>query len=537
MIEPHRILLVEDSPTQALSLTAVLERAGWEVDWVESADQAVQAVLDRRPALVLTDFYLPDMRGDELCRLLRGNLDTRDLPVVILTGADSDQLELRGLESGADAYLEKSVDHPTLLSRLSALVRSGGRQASLAASALRRPQLLLLVSDHKRLEQLASAFEEDGVEIQKHQRLDHCDLEQPLEGAVVDEALLESEGLDRVRDSLGSHLPLILLVQGERRTSHWLGLGLDDVVSLSDGLALLKARVKNHLRRLRAVRENLALEAHIQEKELRAALADQLAEKNQELKESYRRLEEAQTQLVHSEKMATLGQLVAGVAHEVNNPLTFVATNLHNVVGWLAELEPAVGPHLDDRQAARWAKIRRRLQESLSGLGRVKELVLQLRTFSRLDEAERKPIDVGESIESALVLLRHQFKAKEVEIVKRFDFIQPLSCHPGPFNQLVVNLLSNALDAVARGGRVTVTTGFERGGLQLCVADNGRGIPPAEREKVFTPFYTTKPAGEGTGLGLAICRRIVEQHQGSIAVEGPEDEGARFVVWLPEVVS
>ena len=188
-------------------------------------------------------------------------------------------------------------------------------------------------------------------------------------------------------------------------------------------------------------------------------------------------------------------------------------------------------------KAARWGKVGRRLEESLNGLGRVKELVLQLRTFSRLDEAQRKPIDVSESIESALVLLRHQFKAKEVEIVKLFDFTQPLTCHPGPFNQLVVNLLSNALDAVARGGRVTITTQLEGAGLHLCVADNGDGIPYAEREKVFTPFYTTKPAGHGTGLGLAICRRIVEQHQGKIAVEGPEDQGARLVVWLPGVVS
>lgn len=262
-------------------------------------------------------------------------------------------------------------------------------------------------------------------------------------------------------------------------------------------------------------------------------MASELEEKNHALSLSYQKLQDTQSQLVHSERMAALGQMVAGMAHEINNPLAYVTANVHNVLSWLSALEPTVVPALEGKQTERWQKIKTRLTESLDGLERVKDLVLQLRTYSRLDESELKAIDVEDSVRSVLRILGHRIREQQVELLEEYGASRPLECHPGAFNQVVMNLMTNALDAASKGGKVTLRTSESGETFQLSISDSGPGIPEAIRDKLFEPFFTTKPAGKGTGLGLAISRRIAEEHGGALCLTSSHPGMTTFTVSIP----
>jgi two-component system NtrC family sensor kinase len=266
--------------------------------------------------------------------------------------------------------------------------------------------------------------------------------------------------------------------------------------------------------------------------EVRAAVAGELAQSNCELKELNRRLKETQARLVQNEKMASLGQLVAGIAHEINNPLAFVVNNLFIVENGLAGLCPELEPHLSDVALVKLRKARLRLGEMKDGLDRVKELVLDLRTFSRLDEGEFKTVDVVEIIEAVLLLLKHKMNGR-IRVEKHYGPARALHCYAGRFNQVLMNLIANAVDAIAGAGKIIISTSQTLDFFSISVRDTGGGIAEAIRSKIFDPFFTTKPIGQGTGLGLAISYGIVQDHGGSIEVQSEVGVGTEFVVKIP----
>jgi two-component system NtrC family sensor kinase len=230
--------------------------------------------------------------------------------------------------------------------------------------------------------------------------------------------------------------------------------------------------------------------------------------------------------------MASLGQLVAGIAHEINNPLAFVMSHHGTVEGLLDKLAPEIEPGLSDAARSKWSKAVQRLRDIRQGLERIEDLVLKLRTFSRLDEGERKHVKIEESIESALVLLQHRMKGR-ITVKRDYGEVKVISCYPGPLNQVLMNLLSNAIDAIDGHGEIRITTGRRDSMFFVSVADSGKGIPRADRERIFEPFYTTKPVGQGTGLGLSISYGIVQRHQGSIEVRSEEGKGTEMIVKIP----
>lgn len=284
-------------------------------------------------------------------------------------------------------------------------------------------------------------------------------------------------------------------------------------------------------------------------------LQRELARKNALLERTLAKLRETQAMLVQSEKMNALGQMVAGVAHEINNPVSFVTSNLHSLKAAIQDViaafkaleELALAGTPDDRRAQverlRAAADLDFLEDdigdlfdaSLEGLARVKGLVASLRNFSRLDEAECKEASLNECIHSALRVAGPQLTENAVEVRLDLPNLPPLKCFPAELNQVFLNIIINAAQAMPGGGTLTIQTS-DQGTVQVAqFTDTGPGMPPGVCAKVFDPFFTTKPVGSGTGLGLAIAYKIItEHHQGTIAVESEPGMGTTFTVTLPK---
>jgi two-component system NtrC family sensor kinase len=245
-----------------------------------------------------------------------------------------------------------------------------------------------------------------------------------------------------------------------------------------------------------------------------------------------RELREIQGQLMQSEKMRSLGQLVAGVAHELNNPIGFVHANLQLLEGYVTRLIAA--QEQGDRAERVREAIQKLLVRSREGTQRVKAIVQDLRTFSRMDQAELGDADLNEEIERTLALMEPRFKSG-IAVERDFGELPRVRCLPGQLNQVFMNLVMNACDALDGGGRIAVRTRPTEGGVSLVFEDDGPGIPHEHRERIFEPFFTTKPVGKGTGLGLSISHGIVERHGGRMSVECPPAGGTVFRIELPRV--
>ncbi len=252
------------------------------------------------------------------------------------------------------------------------------------------------------------------------------------------------------------------------------------------------------------------------------------------LAQAHRALAEAQGKLVQSEKMASLGMLVAGIAHEINTPLGAVSSMQDTSARALERLKQALTEDPVDP-----AKVRGLLQfmdEANRVIGdgtqRVTTIVKRLRSFARLDEAELKTVDLHQGIEDTLILVHHELK-HTAKVVRNFGSLPPVACYPGRLNQVFLNLLMNARQALSGSGTITITTWVEDDYARVKIADDGVGIPAANLKRIFDPGFTTKGVAVGTGLGLSICYSIVQEHRGEITVESQEGHGAAFTVHIP----
>jgi signal transduction histidine kinase len=276
-----------------------------------------------------------------------------------------------------------------------------------------------------------------------------------------------------------------------------------------------------------------------------------LEDQKQELEKTLERLKMAQSQLVQSEKMASIGQLVAGIAHEINNPVTFISAGVDSLNTSLEEIRQVLEIYhritpknveeklkeieiLKDRIEYKETirEINKLIDSVMTGTKTTTEIVKGLRTFSRLDEDVLKMADIHEGLDSTLILLRNKYK-KRIEIVKQYGDIPDIECYPGQLNQVFMNLLSNAIDAIDDTGTITISTSRSNGTIRISIKDTGKGIPEDIRSKIFEPFFTTKEVGHGTGLGLSICHGIIEKHGGSSEVISVVNKGSEFVVILP----
>ncbi len=545
------ILIVEDSETQALQLRHLLEQEGWIVTRTASAETALEELNRSLPALILVDYHLPGMAGNELCRRIRMNVATRGIPIVMLTAEDDSGAEQAGLDSGADDYVSKSIAPEILVLRVRALLRTSESRSSVffgRDTPFRRVRLLTIDDSPTYLEALSTALRGEGYEVTSatggQAGLD-CLKTDSFDCVIVDLIMPEIDGIEVCRRLAlmmppSEHPVIIILTAFEAKEDMTRGLeaGADDFVGKSSDITVLKARVRALLRRKSFQEENRRIREQLHRKEVEAAqarsaqeVAEVRAAVSNELERTNLVLDRTNRMLQRTNK--ELESFSYSVSHDLRAPL-------RSIDGFSKLLFEDYGDVLDERAH----DYLRRVREAAQRMGHLIDDLLELSRAARAD-LRRKPIDLAIIARGVIQKLQESAPDRAVEI--RIPDTVTATGDPRLMQIVLEKLLGNAWKFTAK----TETPLIEFGAVKFndvksnienqdaethyFVRDNGAGFDMAFVERLFTPFQRLHQDTHfpGTGIGLATVQRIVDRHGGRVWAEAEVDRGATFFWTLP----
>jgi two-component system NtrC family sensor kinase len=551
MTEKPRILIVEDSPTQALRLKLELEAQNWTAESVGTANEVLAQIEHAPPDVIVVDYCLPGMSGDELCRRIRMNINTRSLPVIMLTADEDEEAEVRGLDSGADDFFKKSADTDILVLRIRSMLekrRSPSPVLIPSESAFRRANILAVDDSRTYLSHLESLLQVEGYSVEAvtdpNQALRRLG-ESSYDLALVDLVMPGLDGIEMcrrivaMRSQLDNPIAVLMLTGREAKEdlTRALEAGADDFVGKSSDQAVLKGRIRALLRRKFFQEENQRILEELKNKELEtiaaraeteAALARAADERRRHAESVASELQRAKTELEKANDELTrsndeLRQFAYIASHDLQEPLRSI-TSFCNL------LKRDYDGRLDE-QADNF------IERIVGGAKRMKALVTDLLAYSRVSREEHvdfRSVDFNDVVSDVLANLQASITDAGAEI--SVGDMPTVVGDRVQFVQLLQNLVGNAI--IYRGEQqpnVRIEAIQRNCFWQFSVRDNGIGIAPEYHQQIFEIFKRlhSRDRYPGTGIGLAVCKKIVHRHGGEITVDSRAGAGAVFRFTIP----
>ncbi|MBP7508859.1 MAG: DUF4154 domain-containing protein [Prolixibacteraceae bacterium] len=541
----------------------------------------IYQLTEKRPILIVTDNYsdkykvminlYDDMENKLLFELNKSNIINHNLKlnpeVLLLGGTEIDVAELyRNLQKEMDSVQDMLIPLTDSLNNMNSLIsqtlsKIDSQNYKLSSqNELLEEQSGIIIKGKDEVEDLKYEIGKWEYDINQKQEtlikqaklLEENKIKQSEQQSYIEQQYYEIKKSKSILDSLATEIDSRNIVLNQQKEIIRNQKQLI-ILAITSGVLLLLVVLSGIGSYRSKIKKNQILSKQKEEIE---RINLELEKSNSDLNEIIKKLGETQSQLVSAEKMASLGVLTAGIAHEINNPVNFIYTGINslrkdynefiNINKRINEVIVEFGnKELIDNIHKVKAKydleelmeiISQTLEDIKIGSERTADIIKGLRNFSRLDKDKMQLFDIHEGIESALLLLRNKFK-NHITIEKNYEQLPKIECYPGKLNQAFLNILSNSIDAIEKEGVIYITTRMAGDFVQIVFKDTGKGIPSDIIEKIFDPFFTTKSVGGGIGLGLSITYGIIQEHKGKINVESDIKSGTVFTISLPCKIS
>ncbi|BBO67113.1 hypothetical protein DSCA_10430 [Desulfosarcina alkanivorans] len=567
-----KIMIVEDDPVSMALLKKVLTKMEKSVLTAATGAQAWDLFEKERPRIVVSDWMMPELTGLELCRRIREFPGDTYTYVIIMTAKDRKADILETFAAGADDYVAKPYDIREFQARLN----TGKRVIQLEDTHKTLQETL--ISSRNKIRIVFDALPEEILTVDRE----------------LNVVSLNKSALDAIKGNFDDHVALSCCKLSEKGNSDFYNRQLASLVgscletgsrqfyldrfSTEDGKEIIKERIAlpvkeedGQVRQITFVSRDIT-EAHQHNEEIKklnqklTKISREMLKKNHSLENALERLEHTQAQMLQSEKMASIGQLAAGVAHEINNPTGFVSSNLKTLGDYQGDMNRLIGDYQQLKSALKelpcgqlpepvvnlirqvetveeevdidfiQEDVGELIGDCQEGTDRIKKIVDDLKHFAHPGEDRMTETDINAGIESTLNVVNNELKYKAT-IVKELGDLPFVHAYPQQLNQVFMNILVNAAQAIEKSGEIKIATAPVDDRVEIRISDTGCGISKAVLNKIFDPFFTTKDVGKGTGLGMNIAYNIIMKHHGDIRVESEVGKGTTFIVQLPVLSS